>query len=166
MENESGAMTATANEGDADRVRANTSPEVNARLDREMRERVEGYAARRGEEISQRIVELDREWDMERLLETNASVLAFTGVGLAVATGSKKWLIIPGIVLPFLFQHAVQGWCPPVPLFRRLGVRTREEIDREKYALKALRGDFAGVSTSPHGDNVASADGALRAVVA
>ena len=42
----------------------------------------------------------------------------------------------------FLLQHAVQGWCPPVPVFRRLGVRTQTEIDEERYALKALRGDF------------------------
>jgi hypothetical protein len=56
---------------------------------------------------------------MERLLETNASALAFTGLALGI-THSKKWLIIPGIVLPFLFQHALQGWCPPVPVFRRL----------------------------------------------
>jgi hypothetical protein len=33
-----------------------------------------------------------------------------------------------------------------VPVFRRLGVRTRQEIEREKYALKALRGDFDGVA--------------------
>ncbi len=46
----------------------------------------------------------------------------------------------------FLFQHAVQGWCPPVPVLRRLGFRTTYEIDRERYALKALRGDFDGVA--------------------
>ena len=86
-----------------------------------------------------------RERDMERLLETNASAIAFTGLALGL-TDSKKWLIVPGIVLPFLFQHAVQGWCPPVPVFRRLGVRTREEIDRERYALKVLRGDFEKVN--------------------
>jgi hypothetical protein len=40
-------------------------------------------------------------------------------------------------------QHALTGWCPPVPLFRRLGARTRQEIDRELYALKVVRGDFA-----------------------
>lgn len=28
------------------------------------------------------------------------------------------------------------------PGFRRLGVRTQREIERERYALKALRGDF------------------------
>ena len=33
-----------------------------------------------------------------------------------------------------------------MPLLRRLGIRTREEIDRERYALKALAGDFAGVA--------------------
>jgi hypothetical protein len=29
-----------------------------------------------------------------------------------------------------------------VPLFRRLGVRTRKEIERERTALKVLRGDL------------------------
>jgi hypothetical protein len=45
-------------------------------------------------------------------------------------------------VLPLLFYHAVQGWCPPIPLLRRLGIRTQQEIDAEKYALRLLRGDF------------------------
>ena len=134
----------------ADRVRANTSEETNWQIDREADARVQEYAQRSRGEITSRIDELDREWDMERLLETNASALAFTGLVLGL-THSKKWLVVPGIVLPFLFQHAVQGWCPPVPLFRRLGVRTRKEIDREKFALKVLRGDFKqiGASTGP-----------------
>jgi hypothetical protein len=145
-------------------VRENTSEEVNAQIDHEINDRVRSYATRSEAEISRRIEELDREWDMERLLETNASALAGIGVGLAVATGSKKWLIVPGIVLPFLFQHAVQGWCPPVPIFRRLGVRTRKEIDREKYALKALRGDFDEVKAGGDaGSQAAQALSAARA---
>lgn len=140
----------------ADRVRANTSKEINRRLDRELESRVHEYAQISSDEITLRIDELDREWDMERLLETNASAIAFTGLVLGV-THSKKWLIVPGIVLPFLFQHAVQGWCPPVPIFRRLGVRTREEIDREKYALKVLRGDFEQIGTSPRADEALGA---------
>ena len=79
---------------------------------------------------------------MERWLEMNASALAFTGTVLGLLV-NKKFFAIPCLVLPFLFQHAVQGWCPPIPILRRQGVRTRREIDREKYALKALRGDFA-----------------------
>lgn len=141
----------------ADRVRANTSDAINRQIDRESDARVHEYAQETPLEITRRIAELDREWDMERLLETNASALAFTGLALGI-TYSKKWLIIPAIVLPFLFQHAVQGWCPPVPLFRRFGVRTRKEIDREKYALKVLRGDFEHVGSVP------TAEKALQAV--
>jgi hypothetical protein len=125
----------------ADRVRANTSEEINRRIDREIDARVREYAKKSSQEITRRIGELDREWDIERVLETNASVLAFTGLLLGV-TQNRKWLILPGLVLPFLFQHAVQGWCPPLPILREMGVRTRQEIDREKYALKILRGDF------------------------
>jgi hypothetical protein len=66
-------------------------------------------------------------------------------------------------VLPFLFQHAVQGWCPPVPLFRRLGVRTRKEIDAEKYALKAVRGDFDELPPANNGDTLGRARRAWEA---
>ena len=141
----------------SDRVRANTAEGVNRQIDRDIDVRVREYATRSPADITRRIEELDREWDMERLLETNASAIAFTGLVLGI-THSKKWLIVPGIVLPFLFQHAVQGWCPPVPVFRRLGVRTREEIDQERYALKVLRGDFV------KGESLPRAEAALEAV--
>lgn len=134
-----------------DRVRENTAEEINRRIDREIDIRVRGYAEKTAEEITKRIEELEREWDIERLLETNASALAFTGLVLGV-TRSRKWLLVPGIVLPFLFQHAIQGWCPPIPLLRRMGVRTREEIDREKYALKVLRGDFNKSESLPRAE--------------
>lgn len=131
-----------------DRVRSNTAEEINRQLDREMEARVREYAHKTPEEISRRINELGREWDMERLLETNASALALTGLVLG-AVHNKKWLILPGVVLPFLLQHALQGWCPPIPLFRRLKVRTRQEIEREIYALKVLRGDFKKAESLP-----------------
>jgi hypothetical protein len=146
-----------------DRVRANTNDELNTRLDHETEARIRTYAARSPEAITRRIEELEREWDMERLLEMNASTLAFVGLALG-ATVNKRFLLIPAIVLPFLFQHAVQGWCPPVPVFRRLGVRTREEIDAEKYALKALRGDFDAVArASDKGNRASQAYDAARA---
>ena len=141
----------------ADRVRANTAEEINRQIDSDIDARVREYDTRSRADITRLIEELDREWDMERLLETNASAIAFTGLVLGI-THSRKWLIVPGIVLPFLFQHAVQGWCPPVPVFRRLGVRTREEIDQERYALKVLRGDFV------KGESLPRAEAALEAV--
>ena len=124
-----------------DRVRENAAAEINARIDAETAARVRDYAARDLPEITARIAELDREWDVERVLETNAAGLALAGLALGV-TRDRRWLLLPAVVLPFLLQHALQGWCPPIEIFRRLGVRTRREIDREKVALKALRGDF------------------------
>ncbi len=94
--------------------------------------------------LSKRIEELEEEWDIERFLEMNASALAFTGVVLGLLW-NRKFFVIPCLVLPFLFQHALQGWCPPIPILRRRGIRTRREIDLEKYAIKALRGDFSAI---------------------
>ena len=135
------SVAATQSISAHDRVRANTSPDSNQRIEDELRRRIVAYASKSPEEISARIEELDKEWDIERWLECNASALAFTGVALSVARG-KRWLLLPAVVLPMLFYHAVQGWCPPIPLLRRLGVRTQQEIDAEKYALRLLRGDF------------------------
>lgn len=93
------------------------------------------------EEISERLRELDEEWDVERLLQVNASVLVMLGVTLG-AKVAPRFLALPSAVFTFFGQHALQGWCPPLPLFRRMGVRTNREIARERYALKAMRGDF------------------------
>lgn len=129
-----------------DRVRRNTAPSINARIDACITENVRFYSTQERACISRRIEELDAEWDIERILQVQAPAIAFSGLALSLFTGKRAWLALPAVVLPFLFLHGVQGWCPPVPLLRRLGVRTRGEIDREKYALKVLRGDFDGIS--------------------
>lgn len=141
-----------------DRVRENTPATLNATIDRKTIEHLRDYADRSPEEISGRIQELAQEWDTERVLEANASIIAFTGLLLGIFINAN-WFWLTGIVLPFLFQHAVQGWCPPLPVIRWMGVRTRGEIDREKYALKVLRGDFGSVSGSGEGifDRVSTA---------
>ncbi len=91
-----------------------------------------------------RLRELDREWDIERALEANAATLALAGAGLALSS-DRRWAALPLVVAAFLLQHAVQGWCPPLPVLRRLGFRTVREIESERMALKALRGDFVGL---------------------
>jgi hypothetical protein len=121
-----------------DRVRRHTSPDINRRIDEQMQAKVRALTGHDPKAIDKRIRALEREWDIERVLEMNASLLAFGGVILGTAV-HRRWLLVPAIVLPFLFQHALQGWCPPVPLLRRLGVRTQREIEAEKYALNALQ---------------------------
>lgn len=129
-----------------DRVRAHSAPEVNREIDLQTEASLRFHAGTSNEAITRRIDELEREWDTERVLMTNASALAFSGLALGLM-GDRRWFLLPGLVLPFLFQHAVQGWCPPLPVIRRVfGVRTRREIDLEKYALKVLRGDFGDIA--------------------
>ncbi len=130
----------------ADRVRKQSAAADNKTIDREAEGRVQRFAGKSKEEITEQIDRLEREWDMERLLETNASILSLVGMSAYAGSRNKKWLFLPGVVMSFLVQHSVQGWCPPMPVFRKLGVRTRQEIEREKYALKALRGDFDGIA--------------------
>jgi len=121
----------------ADRVRRSTAFQLNQKIDSEIDESIATHHHASREEIIRRIEALDKEWDVERVLEVNASTLALTGLVLGL-TANRKWFFLPGVVLPFLLQHGLQGWCPPLPVLRRLGVRTRGEIDREKYALKGL----------------------------
>lgn len=135
------ALNQVAKEED-DHVRASTPSSINAQIDRVTEQNIRYWSSQPPEAIDERITALDREWDVERYLEMTASSLALSGV-IAALAGYRRALILPAVVLAFLFQHAVHGWCPPLPLFRRFGIRTRKEIDREKYALKALRGDFA-----------------------
>lgn len=119
-----------------DRVRNATDQEINTRIDDVTNSNIQFYSNRPVWEIKQRITVLEQEWDIERVLEVNASTLALTGLILGVSV-NKKWLALPAVVLTFLLQHGLQGWCPPLPILRRMGVRTRDEIDREKYALIA-----------------------------
>lgn len=128
-----------------DLVRAQTHNARNSEVNQETLYHLR-LAANNPKLIGQRLKLLEQEWDMERALDINASTLALTGIVLG-AFVNRKWLILPAAITLFLAQHAVQGWCPPVPILRRLGFRTRQEIDREKYGLKTLRGDFKKSST-------------------
>lgn len=123
--------------GSADRVRRSTAPEINERIDCETDASIRRHASASPEQIRNRIAQLDREWDIERALEVNAATLALTGLVLGFRK-KRSWFAVPAVVLTFLLQHGVQGWCPPLPILRRLGFRTRGEIDREKYGLAAL----------------------------
>jgi hypothetical protein len=127
-----------------DPVRGVTAAHLNARIDRETDAALAWYRSRPRHELDGRIDELEREWDIERWLETNASILALSGLALGILR-RQAWLALPVVVSGFLLQHAIRGWCPPVWLFRRLGARTRQEIDRELYSLRAMRGDFDGL---------------------
>jgi hypothetical protein len=130
------------------RVPEHTSPEINERIRRGTDESIAFHAGADRATIDRRLAELDEEWDIERVLEANAASVSLIGL-LLTATVNRKFLLLPVAVAGFLLQHAVQGWCPPITLFRRLGARTAREIEDERIALKALRGDFENLSRDP-----------------
>jgi hypothetical protein len=98
--------------------------------------------------IDERISQLQSEWDIERTLEANAASVFLAGLGLGLFV-DRRFFLLPAAVAGFLLQHALQGWCPPLPLLRRLGLRTSAEIHDEVIALRILRGDFLDRVTYP-----------------
>jgi hypothetical protein len=122
-----------------DRVPQHTAEHVNEQIRRETDQRVVRLSAAGRQAITHRLAELDHEWDIERTLEANAATLTAAGAALALLT-DRRFAVVPLVVGSFLLQHAIQGWCPPLPVFRRLGVRTQSEIEQERHALKAALG--------------------------
>lgn len=130
-----------------ERVPSSTRPEINERIRRDTTAKIDYYKEHQ-QEIDNRLKELSLEWDTERFLEANASTAVLIGVILGFAH-SMYWFILPGIVGFFLLQHAIQGWCPPLPLIRRLGFRTASEINDERIALKCIKGDIQKICMTP-----------------
>lgn len=120
-----------------ERVSKHSPDSANRKIDEATQQSIDYHRAHPGE-IPKRLLELDKEWDIERTLEANASSLILVGLGLGLGV-SKKFLALPFAVGAFLLQHALQGWCPPVSLLRRRGVRTQAEIEGERAALLNLQ---------------------------
>jgi hypothetical protein len=129
-----------------DRVREHTPAVVNARIDRLTRSSADATAERGRDAVLKRLAELDREWDIDRALMVNFAVVGGAAFALGLlrsrrsaAFGSRRngLLYLLGAQLGFLFWHGTVGWCPPVSLFRRLGLRTQREIEAERALLSA-----------------------------
>lgn len=128
-----------------ERVSGHTADAVNRRIGRETEERVAHFAAH-PDRIGSRLHELTASG-------TSSGPLRRT---------PPRWRLPascwgrPSISV---------GWhCPPLPIPQRPGFRTASEIEQERQALKALRGDFATVQQA--GDKAAAALQAARRGIA
>jgi hypothetical protein len=96
--------------------------------------------------ISERLDQLDREWTSGRLVKATTGVLILAGLFLTVL--ANLWFaIVPAVggLLLAQYSFARRSWLGES--FSRMGYRTGVEIDRERVALKALRGDFKHLPT-------------------
>ncbi len=122
-----------------DRVREHSSPALNQRIDRAARGAVVELVT--PDAIRARLAELDREWHLDRALMGVFSVLGAVTARRAMRSLAHRgrlglWGLLFVTQLGFLAHHAVRGWCPPVAVLRRLGVRTSQEIGAERAALE------------------------------
>lgn len=131
----------------AQRVFMRTDPLINAEIRNQTLRNLNIFKNGNETDISDRIKKLNEEWDTERVLEVNASLLILLSSYLGIRT-SRIWFLLTATVAVFMLQHAFFGWCPPLPIVRKWGVRTEDEIHGEKTALKFMRGDFKEESTS------------------
>jgi hypothetical protein len=126
---------------EVDRVRHYTSPEILQKIDRQIEHKVAYFASQPDEVIAEHIRELQQEWSINRLLQANTAAIGLLGAILGLFV-SRKWAVLTVAGFGFL---ACPGADPRIVLLRRLGLRTRSEINRELYALKAARGDFKNI---------------------
>lgn len=93
------------------------------------------------DEVAGRMAEIDREWDREQAVELGSAALMLAGTALGLLV-NRRWFALTALAATFLAQHSIQRRSPLGEAFRKLGFRSRRDIDRERYALKAQRGDF------------------------
>jgi len=128
-------------ENETDPVRRYTSAEVLEEIEKRLEHNIRFYAAQPPLLIAERIEELQREWSIERSLQVHTSAVAFITAFFGL-TRRRGWAVLTCTVLGFFLYHTLRGFDPRLTPLRKLGMRTRQEIDREIYALKVLRGDF------------------------
>lgn len=141
------------NSATAERIPARSAVRVNTRMHKDMARRME-YYQRHPEEISRRLAELDEEWDIDRTVNANLSILALSSLLQSLIIGRKPVFVAAGCIA-FQLQHAIQGWSPPARIFRSLGFRTAAEIEDERKALSDLRGG-SGTVELDSGETIAS----------
>jgi hypothetical protein len=126
------------------RVPLHTPTEINSRIRHATNQRL-AHFREHPEGIGRRLVELNEEWDIERMLATGSSFLSLLGLIVGLRA-SRRWLYLALGVQSFYLQHTIQGWCPPLPILRRLGFRTPMEIEYERCGLKAVREELGAES--------------------
>jgi hypothetical protein len=130
------------------RVALNTNPTTNKSIRNNTLRRINIFKNCSDKILSDNVDNLNHEWDVERALEVSAASVILGSTIMGLKTNKKYWFMISGTASLFLMQHSLQGWCPPVPLVRRLGIRTSEEINNEKIVYKLLKNDFENIPTS------------------
>lgn len=102
--------------------------------------------------ITDRLNEIDKEWSAGRVAKVTIGLTIVVGLALTALAG-PWWLILPAFGALFLLQYLFNRVSWLGAMYREIGFRSGAEIDHEKFALKALRGDFHQLPTVHHIEN-------------
>ncbi|MCP3163899.1 hypothetical protein [Myxococcus qinghaiensis] len=145
----------------SDSARNHTPLMVNRRIDEHVEACVRHMATHADRpEMSRYLQRLEREWDLNRAVMVCTAALGTLGLLLGKKDGGR-WRVLSAVAAGVLLQHGVFGFGPLSAPLRALGIRSRREIDLEKFAIKALRGDFERIPND--GGPMAKANAALVA---
>jgi hypothetical protein len=123
-----------------ERVANNTSEEYRQQFEQQLRQNISRYMHADRQTIDRRIEELDREWNLERAIELEAPSMIALGVVLGL-THNRKWFGLSVFAASMVILHNTQGWYPLLRVFQRMGMRSQNDIEQERQALRVLRKD-------------------------
>jgi hypothetical protein len=131
-----------------DLIRRRSAAGNNERIDRETRDSIDEVADS-SELVRKRLGELDREWSVDRALQLSFAVANGLSGGMTMRSllRTKRfgvWGALFGAQVAFLAHQALRGWCPPLPLLRRLGFRSAREICAERCVLEKRLAELVG----------------------
>ncbi len=124
----------------SDGIRKRTGTKTNQKIDRATQESLDEVAFS-PDAMRARLSELEHEWNIDRALMLNFAVLGGVSAAMAIGVAQRggRYGVWAGVFfsqIGFLAHHALRRWCPPMPLFRRLGFRSEREIDAERAGLE------------------------------
>ena len=127
-----------------DLIRENSPSAFNKLIDAETLRNLERYRDAAPAEIEARLKFLETRYDIECFVEAGAAVLTLGGLLLGLK--NRKFLALPFIAQGLLLSHTLPFPDPVTPVLRSFGLWSRQEIERERNALKLLRGDYERVA--------------------
>lgn len=145
-----------------DIIRERTPAFINKEIDAQTLRHLDRYRHASAEEIEERLKMLDRQWDVESVVAMTGAVVSIGGLLLGMR--NRKLLAIPMIAQGLVLSHSLPIPDPVTPIFRAFGLWSRHEIERERHALKLLRGDYERVEHDDSPKSVLSASQGERGI--
>ena len=122
------------------RIRAGCSPNL------PLEQRLACLADAGPQAITDRLNEIEQEWSAGRVTKATIGILIVAGLVLTVLV-NPWWMLLPAFGGFFLMQYLFTRVSWLGAMYREVGFRSGADIDQEKFALKALRGDFRQLPT-------------------